>query len=83
MPGDQGPVLNTPFAVCDAKTMAEGLMPTAEDVKQEVYLFNFSPYHRWYFFPQRQLTRFCCSNVLIRLEDGRTAVSAHPAFDLP
>jgi hypothetical protein len=47
----RGPVLDTPLAVCDAQTIAEGdLVPREEGVKHEVYLFNFSPVHRWYYF---------------------------------
>jgi len=55
----RGPVLDTPLAVCDARTIAEDdLVPTEEGVKHEVYLFNFSPNHRWYYFSAfRRMTR--------------------------
>jgi hypothetical protein len=52
-PAIRGPVLDTPLAVCDARTIAkDDLIPTEEGVKHEVYLFNFSPNHRWYYFPR-------------------------------
>jgi hypothetical protein len=80
----RGPVLDTPLAVCDAQTIAEDdLIPTEEGVKHEVYLFNFSPNHRWYYFSAMTTSEVLLLKCFDSARDGRARVTAHTAFDLP
>jgi hypothetical protein len=80
----RGPVLDTPLAVCDAQTIAqEDLIPTEEGVKHEVYLFNFSPNHRWYYFSAMTTSEVLLLKCFDSISDGRARVTAHTAFDLP
>lgn len=79
-----GPVLDTPLAVCDARTIARtDLVPTEAGVKHEVYLFNFSPKHRWYYFPAMAASEVLLFKCFDSIRDGRARVTAHTAFDLP
>jgi hypothetical protein len=80
----RGPVLDTPLAVCDAQTIAqEDLIPTEEGVKHEVYLFNFSPNHRWYYFSAMTTSEVLLLKCFDSIRDSRARVTAHTAFDLP
>jgi hypothetical protein len=77
-------VLDTPLAVCDAQTIApEDLIPTEEGVKHEVYLFNFSPRHRWYYFSAMTTSEVLVLKCFDSVRDSRARVTAHTAFDLP
>jgi hypothetical protein len=80
----KGPVRDTPLAVCDAQSLsADDLVPTTEGVKHEVYLFKFSPNHRWFYFsamvPDEALLLKCFDSI----RDGRARFTAHTAFDDP
>jgi hypothetical protein len=80
----RGPVLDTPLAVCDAQTIAEDdIVPTEEGVKHEVYLFNFSPNHRWYFFSAMTTSEVLLLKCFDSARDHRARLTAHTAFDLP
>jgi len=80
----RGPVLDTPLAVCDARTIAEAdLRPTEQGVKHEVYLFNFNPSHRWYYFSAMTTSEVLLLKCFDSRLDGRARLTAHSAFDLP
>ncbi|MGO9265741.1 MAG: CmcJ/NvfI family oxidoreductase [Candidatus Binataceae bacterium] len=80
----RGPVLDTPLAVCDARTIAEAdLVPTEQGVKHEVYLFNFNPSHRWYYFSAMTTSEVLLLKCFDSRIDGRARITAHSAFDLP
>jgi hypothetical protein len=79
-----GPVRDTPLAVCDARTIeAADLVRTEQGVKHEVYLLNFNPNHRWFYFPAMTTSEM----LLFKCFDSRTGsgarMTAHSAFDLP
>ncbi len=79
-----GPVQETPLAVCDAQTILEKeIVPTEEGVKHEVYLFNFSPNHRWFYFPNMEKNEALLIKCFDSLNDGRARLTAHTAFDDP
>jgi hypothetical protein len=79
-----GPVAESPLAVCDARSIREDeIMPTEEGVKHEVYLFNFSPRHRWFYFPAMDRDEALLIKCFDSLNDGRARVTAHSAFDDP
>ena len=80
----KGPVLDTPLAVCDAQTLAEeDLIPTEEGVKHEVYPFNFSRNHRWYYFSAMTTSDVLLLKCFDSIKDGRARFTAHSAFDIP
>ena len=79
-----GPVAESPLAICDARSIREDeIMPTEEGVKHEVYLFNFSPRHRWFYFPGMDKDEALLIKCFDSLNDGRARVTAHSAFDDP
>jgi hypothetical protein len=80
----RGPVLDTPLAVCDAQSIAEAdVIPTEEGVKHEVYMFNFSPNHCWYYFSAMTTNEVLLLKCFDSMRDGRARLTAHSAFDLP
>jgi hypothetical protein len=79
-----GPVAESPLAVCDACSISkEDVVPTKEGVKHEVYLFNFSPRHLWFYFPAMEEVEALLIKCFDSLSDGRARLTAHTAFDDP
>src|SRR5262245_53075269 len=83
----QGPVEDTPLAVCDGQTIAPQDF-VATDLKYrdrtgEVYVLTFNPHHRWYYFPHMQRNEALLLKGYDSLTDGRTRFTAHTAFDDP
>jgi hypothetical protein len=79
-----GPVQETPLAVCDARSIRkDDIVPTEEGVKHEVYLFNFNSRHRWFYFPNMQTDETLLFKCFDSLDDGRARITAHSAFDDP
>jgi len=80
----KGPVLDTPLAVCDAESIVEAdLIPTEEGVKHEVYLFDFNPNHRWYYFSAMTTSEVLLFKCFDSSQNSPARVTAHTAFDLP
>ena len=72
------------MAVCDASSIREAeIVPTEEGVKHEVYLFHFSPRHRWFYFPGMEEDEALLIKCFDSLNDGRARLTAHSAFDDP
>jgi|SRR5579875_7929 hypothetical protein len=79
-----GPVEESPLAICDARSIREeDLVPTEEGVKHEVYLFNFSPRHRWFYFADMKTTEVLLFKCFDSRCDGRARFTAHTSFDDP
>jgi hypothetical protein len=82
-----GPVLRTPLAVCDARTIQpEDLLPSDlvyPDWTGETYAVAFNPRHRWYWHPRQTPTEATLIKVYDSATDGRARLSAHTAFDDP
>jgi hypothetical protein len=81
-----GPVLTTPLAICDARTInSKDLLPSDlvyKDWVGETYAVAFNPKHRWYWYPQQKTTEA----TLLKIYDSATDVArltAHTAFDDP
>ncbi len=80
----EGPVREAPLAICDARSIdPPDLVPTEEGVKHEVYLFNFNPRHRWFYFSQMGKDESLLFKCFDSLCDGRARLTAHTAFDDP
>ena len=82
-----GPVLRTPLAVCDARTIdLDDLLPSDlvyPDWTGETYAVAFNPRHRWYWHPRQLPTEATLIKVYDSATDGRARLSAHTAFDDP
>jgi hypothetical protein len=80
----KGPVQGTPLAVCDAQSLKDAdIIPTESGVKHEVYLFNFSPQHRWFYFPLMRTDEALLLKCFDTVRDGRARFTAHTAIDDP
>ncbi len=81
-----GPVLESPLAFCDARSIGQGdMVPTDlryADRTGEVYSMSYNAEHRWYYFPQMHadevLLLKCYDSA-----DGLARFTAHSAFDDP
>jgi hypothetical protein len=82
----RGPVMDTPLAVCDARTIAPSDF-VATDLKYvdrtgEVYSMSFNPAHRWFYVSRMERDEV----LLLKCYDSeaaRTRFTAHSAFDDP
>jgi hypothetical protein len=82
----RGPVLESPLAVCDARSSPASDYVACDLVyrerKGEIYTVTYNPAHRWLYFPQMTVDE----TILIKCFDSRTDVarwSAHSAFTDP
>ncbi|NWA05832.1 CmcJ/NvfI family oxidoreductase [Pseudomonas gingeri] len=80
------PVLSSPLALCDARSMSDGdLLPSDlvyRDKVGETFSVRANPAHRWYYYPHLQPDEA----LLLKIHDSRRDVarlSAHTAFDDP
>lgn len=82
-----GPVLRTPLALCDARSIAlEDLLPSDlvyRDWVGETFSVAFNPQHRWYWYPEQTPGEATILKVFDSATDGRARLTAHTAFDLP
>jgi hypothetical protein len=82
-----GPVLSTPLAVCDSRTIdAQDLLPSDlvyRDWVGETYAVAFNPRHRWYWYPQQATTEATLLKIYDSALTGPARLTAHTAFDDP
>ncbi len=82
-----GPVLQTPLAVCDARTIElKDLMASDlvyPDWTGETYSVAFNPRHRWYWYPRQTPQEATLLKVYDSATDGRARLTAHTAFEDP
>ncbi|HLH76199.1 MAG TPA: CmcJ/NvfI family oxidoreductase [Candidatus Binataceae bacterium] len=82
-----GPVLESPLAICDARTIApEDLIPNQlryRDRNGETYSARFNPNHRWYYFPRMERDEVVLLKCYDSALDGRARFTIHTAFDDP
>ena len=68
----------------DAQSLKDAdIIPTESGVKHEVYLFNFSPQHRWFYFPLMRTDEALLLKCFDTVRDGRARFTAHTAIDDP
>ena len=82
----KGPVVDTPLAVCDARTVAPADWIASDIVYRdrtgEIYVTTYSPEHRWLYFPRMTPDE----TILIKCFDTLTNVARfapHSAFTDP
>jgi hypothetical protein len=82
-----GPVLTTPLAVCDARTIdSNDLLPSDlmyRDWVGETYAVAFNPRHRWYWYPRQLPTEATLLKIFDSATGGPARLTAHTAFDDP
>ncbi len=82
-----GPVLQTPLAVCDARTIEPKDLMASDlvypDWTGETYSVAFNPRHRWYWYPRQTPQEATLLKVYDSATDGRARLTAHTAFEDP
>jgi hypothetical protein len=82
-----GPVLKTPLAVCDARSIAQQDLIASDlvykDWTGETYAVAFNPRHRWYWYPRQAPYEATLLKIYDSATDGPARLTAHTAFDDP
>lgn len=82
-----GPVVDTPLAVCDARTVSSRDFVSAEIRYQErsgeIYLVTHAPGHRWCYFPEMDRDEVLIFKQYDSQISGTARFTPHAAFDLP
>lgn len=83
----RGPVLDTPLAVCDARTVAPGDLIASdlvfEDRVTEVYSVVHNPAHCWYYAPEMRTDEVLLVKCSDTKRDDCAQSSPHSAFTDP
>lgn len=83
----KGPVLDTPLAVCDARTLMIRDLVASEvrypDRTGEIYAVLHSPLHRWFYFPEMDRHEALVFKQYDSQVSGAARFTPHAAFDLP
>ena len=83
----RGPVLDTPLAVCDARTVTAGDLVAAEvrypERTGEIYLATHSPAHRWSYFSAMDRHEALVFKQYDSQSGGVSRFTPHAAFDHP
>ncbi|MGH7916100.1 MAG: CmcJ/NvfI family oxidoreductase [Candidatus Binataceae bacterium] len=79
-----GPVRESPLAVCDAQSLRLDDFVASDLIypnrRGETYAVNYSPRHRWYYFPRMMPEEALLLKCYDTSEDGRARFTAHTAF---
>jgi hypothetical protein len=82
-----GPIVDTPLAVCDARTVAPADLQVSEvrypGRKGEIYLLSHSPRHRWYYYSRMDRPEALVFKQYDSRAGGVARYTPHAAFDLP
>ncbi|WP_082549006.1 CmcJ/NvfI family oxidoreductase [Rhizobacter sp. Root404] len=83
----KGPVLDTPLAVCDARTLNASDLVVSE-VRYprrtgEIYVANYSPLHHWSYFSEMDRHEALVFKQYDSQVSGVSRFTLHTAFDLP
>lgn len=83
----KGPVLDTPLAVCDARSVSPADL-VASEVRYprrtgEIYALLHSPWHRWSYFSEMDRHEALVFKQFDSLTEGVARFVPHCAFDLP
>jgi hypothetical protein len=81
------PVESDPLGICDARTIAiEDFVVSERRYPNRVgqtYAVNYSPRHKWYWFPHMRRDEAIVFKVYDSLKDGRARWTAHTSFADP
>ncbi len=83
----KGPVLDTPLAVCDARTLVLADLAACDVVYPrrvgEIYLMHFAAAHRWSYFSQMDRHEALVFKQYDSQPSGVSRFTPHAAFDHP
>jgi hypothetical protein len=83
----RGPVLDSPLALCDARSFTEADLIATDLVyphlRGETSSVEYKPGHRWYYFSAMQPDEVALIRVHDSATDGRARLSFHTAFKNP
>jgi hypothetical protein len=82
-----GPVLDTPLAVCDARSVSPADLVCSE-VRYprrtgEIYAVKHAPRHRWWYYPEMDRHEALVFKQFDSITEGVARFVPHAAFDLP
>lgn len=83
----RGPVLDSPLALCDARSFTDDDLIASDlvypHVRGETSSVEFKPGHRWYYFSEQQPDEVILIRVHDSADDGRARLSFHTSFENP
>lgn len=83
----RGPVLDSPLALCDARTFTEDDLIASDlvyaHVRGETSRVEYKPSHRWYYFSEMQTHEALLIRIHDSANDGRAQLSFHTSFENP
>ena len=83
----RGPVLDSPLALCDARSFTDDDLIASDlvyaHVRGETSRVEYSPRHRWYYFSDMQTDEVLLIRVHDSANDGRARLSFHTSFENP
>ena len=83
----RGPLLDSPLAVCDARTVKPGELVASDLVYPhrvgETYSVKFSPNHQWYYVSKMTADEILLLKCFDSMTDGRARFAPHSAFADP
>lgn len=83
----KGPLLDSPLAVCDARTVKPGELVPSDLVYPhrigETYSVKFSPEHQWFYVPRMTADEILLLKCFDSKTDGRARFAPHSAFADP
>jgi hypothetical protein len=83
----RGPLLDSPLAVCDARTVKSGDLVASDLVYQhrigETYSVKYNPDHQWFYVPKMTADEILLLKCFDSKTDGRARCAPHSAFADP
>ena len=83
----RGPVLDSPLALCDARSFTDDDLIASDlvyaHVRGETSSVAYCPSHRWFYFTEMQPDEAVLIRVHDSANDGRARLSFHTSFDNP
>jgi len=83
----RGPVLDSPLALCDARTFSNEDLIASDlvyaHVRGETSRVEYKPTHRWYYFSEMQPDEALLIRIHDSATDGRARLSFHTSFENP
>jgi hypothetical protein len=83
----RGPVLDSPLALCDARTFSDDDLIASDlvyaHVRGETSRVEYKPSHRWYYFSEMQADEALLIRIHDSANDGRARLSFHTSFENP
>jgi hypothetical protein len=83
----RGPVLDSPLALCDARSFTDADLIASDlvypHVRGETSSVEYKPTHRWFYFSKMEPDEVLLIRVHDSANDGRARLSFHTSFENP